>query len=396
MGGYIVKRVLQAAGVLLAAYTLSFVLLSALPGDAVNNRIQNPDAQIPPEAGRRMLEFYGLDRPIHEQFLHGLAGVFRGELGYSLTTGTPVTDMIGAVLPATLALTGLGLVIGTLLAAALAIAANYLPWSPLRTLVGTTPALLASVPTFVVGILALQFLSFEFGLIPSVDDGTFAALVAPAATLGLLIAAPMSQVFATSIRSTRQQPFVHVLHAKGAGHGYVFRKDVLRNSSLPVLTLLGLTLGELIAGSVVTESVFARDGIGQLTVGAVETQDLPVVQGVVLVSAAAYVLVNLAVDLVYPLIDPRVVADGKSLRVTGSRADRRAVRQRVSVVVAAVRDRVGRQTPVQRPVAAPAAPTLVSADDASAGSARNSRLSKSIGRAARPPAPQLPAEVAMP
>jgi peptide/nickel transport system permease protein len=112
-----------------------------------------------------------------------------------------------------------------------------------------------------------------------------------------------------------------VLHAKGAGEGYIFRKDVLRNSSLPVLTLLGLAVGELIAGSVVTESVYARAGIGQLTVSAVNTQDLPVVQGVVLLSTAAYVVVNLVVDLVYPLIDPRILLDGRSRRAGWRRVD---------------------------------------------------------------------------
>src|SRR5205807_896899 len=112
-------------------------------------------------------------------------------------------------------------------------------------IVAAAPALFASVPTFVVGILALQFLSFRAHLIPSVDNGSFHALLAPGVTLGLLIAAPLAQVFATSLRHTRRQPFVHVLFAKGASEGYAFRKDVLRNSSLPVLTLLGLAFGEL-------------------------------------------------------------------------------------------------------------------------------------------------------
>lgn len=322
MRGYVVRRLGQAVLVLLAAYTLSFVLLSALPGDSVNNRIQNPDAQISPEAGRIMLEFYGLDRPILEQYLLGIRGVLTGEFGYSLVNGKPVTQLLAEVLPSTLRLTALGLVFGLLFAVVVALASNYAPWAWLRGLFGAAPALFASVPTFVVGILALQFLSFRFHLIPSVDDGSLLALIAPAATLGLLIAAPISQVFALSIHATRRAPFVHVLHAKGAGEGYIFRKDVLRNSSLPVLTLLGLALGELIAGSVVTESVYARDGIGQLTVGAVDTQDLPVVQGVVLLSTAAYVLVNLAVDLIYPFVDPRVLVDGRTQRVTRVRRTR--------------------------------------------------------------------------
>ncbi len=318
MRRYVAQRLARAVLVLWAAYTLSFALLSVVPGNAISNRIQNPDAQISPAAGKVMLAYYGLDRPLPVQYLHDLRDVLTGNLGYSLTDGAPVADLIGAALPNTLQLTGLALVFGVLFAGAVAVAANYVPWQWLRTGFGTVPALIASVPTFVIGILALQFLSFRLHLIPSVDDHTFSALIAPAVTLGLLVAAPISQVFATSIRTTRRQPFVHLLYAKGAGERFIFRKDVLRNSSLPVLTLLGLAIGELIAGSIVTESVYARGGIGQLTLSAVSTQDLPVVQGVVLLSAAVYVVVNVIVDLLYPLIDPRVLAGG--VRRTGASA----------------------------------------------------------------------------
>jgi peptide/nickel transport system permease protein len=319
--GYVGKRLAQAVLVLWAAYTLSFVLLSALPGDSVHNRIQNPEAQISPEAAKVMLEYYGLDRPLVEQYLHSLAGVFRGEFGYSLSSGKSVGLLIADALPSTLQLTGLGLVFGVLFAGVVAVLINYGPWRWLRSLTTAVPSLFASVPTFVVGIVALQYLSFRLHLIPSVDDGSVRALVAPAATLGLVVAAPLAQVLATSMRATRRQPFVHVLQAKGAGERYIFRKDVLRNSLLPVLTLLGLAVGELIAGSVVTESVYARAGIGQLTVSAVNTQDLPVVQGVVLLSTAAYVVVNLAVDLAYPLVDPRILVDSRAQRTNWRRAE---------------------------------------------------------------------------
>ncbi|WP_427891902.1 ABC transporter permease [Kribbella sp. GL6] len=325
MTAYVGKRLAQAVLVLWAAYTLSFVLLSALPGDSVHNRIANPEAQISPEEAKVMLAYYGLDRPLAEQYLHALGGVFRGEFGYSLSSGDSVGHLITSALPSTLQLTGLGLVFGVLFAGVVAVLINYGRWRWLRSLVTAVPSLFASVPTFVVGIVALQYLSFRLRLIPSVDDGTVRALIAPAATLGLVVAAPLAQVLATSMRATRRQPFVHVLQAKGAGEGYIFRQDVLRNSSLPVLTLLGLAVGELIAGSVVTESVYARAGIGQLTVSAVNTQDLPVVQGVVLLSTAAYVVVNLVVDLVYPLVDPRILVEGRSRRSARWRTDGQAV-----------------------------------------------------------------------
>ncbi|MCU1529807.1 MAG: peptide transporter permease, partial [Frondihabitans sp.] len=187
------------------------------------------------------------------------------------------------------------------------IVASYGRFAWLRNLIQLTPSLLASIPTFVIGIFLLEYFSFQLHWIPAVDDGSFTALLAPAVALGLGAAAPLAQVLTTSIRKTRAEPFVHVAQAKGAGERRVFRLDVLRNSVLPLLTLLGLTFGELIAGSIVTETVFARNGIGSLTVTSVENQDLPVVQGVVLVAAAIYVLINLLVDLAYPLIDPRIL-----------------------------------------------------------------------------------------
>ncbi|AZG47755.1 ABC transporter permease [Gordonia insulae] len=348
MRTYILKRFGQAALVLWAAYTLSFLLLSALPGDAVTNRIQNPEAQISPEQAEVLLQYYGLDRPLWEQYLTALAGLLHGDLGYSLTDGRAVTELIGTALPSTLALTGLALAFGVVFALVIGILANYAPWKGLRDFVASWPALFGSIPTFVVGILFLQFFSFGLHLIPASDDGSFVALLAPAITLGLLIAAPLAQVFLTSIRDTRGQPFIHVLHARGADERYAFRRGVLRNSSMPVLTLLGLSCGELIAGAVVTEAVFARPGIGQLTVGAVSTQDLPVLQGVVLVATVAYVTVNLLVDLAYPVIDPRILLDG-SVRRIGRRVRRPAatgtVRDREHAAMPDLR--VARRIPVE-------------------------------------------------
>lgn len=368
MRRYALKRVGQAALVLWAAYTLTFVLLSALPGDAITSRIQAPDSDISPEGAQALLSFYGLDRPLWQQYLHGLTAAIQGDLGYSLNTAQPVDRLIGDALPSTLALSFLGLVIGTVIAGVVAISIIYAPWPWLRSFFGSLPPLFGSVPTFVVGILLLQILAFQLGLIPSVDDGSTRAVVAPAVTLGIVLAATLAQVFATSVRTTREQPFVHVQQARGAGEGYIFRKDVLRNSVLAVLTLLGLAFGELIAGSVVTEAVFARNGIGQLVVGSVNTQDLPVVQGVVLVSAAAYVVINLIVDLAYPFIDPRILIEGKPRRVT----------------------RTARRSAALSAVAAP-----VKASPAPAGAAPAPTPSPSPAPAG-PSQPRLPAEWAMP
>lgn len=324
MRRYVLNQLGQAILVLWAAYTLSFLLLSALPGDAVRNRIANPEAQLTPEAAQVLLNYYGLNRPLWEQYLGSLTHLLRGDLGFSLTNGQTVTALLAAALPSTLRLAGLALAVGIALAVIIAVLSNYAPRSWTRSLTTTLPALFASVPTFVVGILALQFFSFGLHLIPASDDGSLTALIAPAGTLGILITAPLSQVLITSIGKTRNQPFVHVLAARGADERYIFTRGVLRNSSLPVLTLLGLACGELVAGSVVTEAVFARAGVGQLTVGAVSTQDLPVLQGVVLVATLVYVLVNLGIDLAYPYIDPRILISRRGARPVGRTAGRAA------------------------------------------------------------------------
>ncbi|MGW0036592.1 ABC transporter permease [Gordonia sp. NPDC003376] len=319
MRHYILRRAGQAIVVLFAAYTLAFLLLSALPGDAVHNRIADPEAQLTPEAARTLLEYYGTDRPLWQQYLGNLTAVLHGDFGYSLTTGTPVREMLASALVPTLQLTALALVFGLVVAAAVAVAINYAPWSWLRSSLEGLPPLFASVPTFVVGILVLQVFSFRFHLIPASDDGSLTALIAPALTLGILVAAPLSQVLASSIAATRRQPFVHVLAARGAGEGYIFRRGILRNSSLPVLTLLGLACGELIAGSVVTEAVFARAGLGQLVMVAVNTQDLPVVSGVVVIAAFIYVVTNLLVDVAYPFLDPRILVTTSAKRTATTR-----------------------------------------------------------------------------
>lgn len=317
MGRYIASRIGQAFLVLWAAYTASFVLLAVLPSDPISIRISAPDSGLTPEDGERLREYYGLDQPIVAQYLHRLVGVLHGDFGYSLTRGTPVRTLIVEALPSTIHLTAFSLLAGLLIAGVLGVAASYSRFGWLRGVLLSVPPLFASVPTFLIGILFLQVFSFELGWLPAVADGSASALVAPVFTLGIAVSAPLAQVLIRTLDAIRREPFVQVVLAKGADDGYAFRHHVLRNSILPWLTLLGLTIGELIAGSLVTETVYSRDGIGRLTQSSVQAQDLPVIQAVVLLAASVYVLVNLVIDLVYPLVDPRI-------RLTGGRSRIRA------------------------------------------------------------------------
>jgi len=163
-----------------------------------------------------------------------------------------------------------------------------------------------SLPTFWVGLLLLQLFSFRLHWLPAMGDHGLVSLVLPALTLALPCAAMIAQVLGRSITSVSQQPFVQALRSKGVGPWRLLCGHILHNASIPMLSLTGTLLGNMLAGAVVTETVFSRDGVGRLAQAAVASQDIAVVQGVVLLAAALYVLTNLVTDLIYPLLDPRI------------------------------------------------------------------------------------------
>jgi peptide/nickel transport system permease protein len=172
------------------------------------------------------------------------------------------------------------------------------------------PPLGVSLPTFWVGLMLVQLLSFRIQLFPAFGNEGISGLVLPAVTLAVPTSALLAQVLAKSLATTLGEPYIDTARAKGAGRARVHFRHALRNAALPALTVAGLLVGNLVAGSVVVESVFARNGVGRTTVAAVTVQDIPVVQAVVVFGAFVFVLVNLAVDLVYPVLDPRIVTAG--------------------------------------------------------------------------------------
>ncbi|WP_069165086.1 ABC transporter permease [Nocardia altamirensis] len=316
MARYLALRVLQAIWVLWAAFTLSFIVLYLLPADPISIAADGGGAGTPVDkaAIAELQARYGLDRPLWEQYWTALWHAVRGDLGHSIGTGQPVTSALGDALPSTLALTGLALVFATVGGVAVAFAATYTrrPW--LRTTLAALPSLGVSVPTFWTGLLLLQLFSFQWRLVPAFGGHGFAGTVLPAVTLALPIGAVIAQVLTAGLAATWRQPFVDVALAKGGSRWWVQRKHVLRPASVPTFTIAGVLVGNMLAGSVVVETVFARQGVGRLTQTAVLAQDIPVVQGVVLLTSAVFVTVNLAVDLLYPLLDPRIAArSGRSL-----------------------------------------------------------------------------------
>jgi peptide/nickel transport system permease protein len=303
---YLSGRTGQALLVLWAAFTLSFILLQVLPGDAILIKFQNPDMGLSPAQIADMRAAYGADIPLWQQYLHTLGNFLRGDLGYSIQNGVPVSALLAANLPATLQLAVLGFTLALLLALVIAFVSNLIGFGWLKSALQSLPALFVSVPTFWLGIVLIQIFSFRLKLVPIINPGEWVGLLLPIATLAIPISAPLAQILNRSIDSVQTQPFVAVARAKGASRSGVLWRHVARNAMLPVLTIAGMLFGELIAGALITETVFGRSGLGQLTQQAVVNQDVAVLQAVVMISAAAFVFLNLLVDLLFPLLDPRL------------------------------------------------------------------------------------------
>ncbi|WP_328660867.1 ABC transporter permease [Nocardia salmonicida] len=314
MGRYVGSRVLQAVWVLWASFTISFLVLYALPSDPVSMAADGAGLGTPVDkaAVAEMQARYGLDKPLWEQYVTALGNAVTGDLGRSINTGQPVTEALGDSLPPTLGLAALALLFAVIGGTALAFAATYTrrPW--LRNTLSALPPLGVSVPTFWTGLLLLQLFSFRLHWFPAFGGTGVRGTLLPALTLALPIGAVLAQVLAAGLEQTWRQPFTDVAVAKGASRWWVQRRHIARLASVPAFTIAGVLVGTMLAGSVVVESVFARAGVGRLTQTSVLNQDIPVVQGVVLLSALIFVGVNLAVDLLYPLLDPRITGSRRS------------------------------------------------------------------------------------
>jgi peptide/nickel transport system permease protein len=303
---YLARHIGQALLVLWAAFTASFILLQLLPGDAVLIKFLSPEFALGPQEIADIRASYGADTPVWRQYLHSLTGFLTGNFGYSVQAGVPVSQGLATNLPPTLRLASFGFATALLLAVALAFAAQLAPLRWLRSALQSLPSLFVSVPVFWLGIMLIQVVSFRLGWIPVINPGRWEGLVLPTLTLAVPISAPLAQILLRNIDEVLTQPFVAVARAKGATRQWVLWKHVARNALLPTLTIAGVLFGELLAGAVVTEAVFGLNGLGSLTQQAVGNQDTAVLQAVVVFSATAFVLINLAVDLLYPVLDPRL------------------------------------------------------------------------------------------
>ena len=309
---FLFRRAAQGAFVLWAAFTASFVLLFLLPSDPVLTMLgaDGQGANVDPVEVAALRTEYGFDQPVWLQYLSRLGAALRGDFGHSMSTGAPVTTEIAAALPATGLLALIAVCLAVVIAAGIAIAATSTSHGWLRRFLLSLPPLGVAIPTFWLALVLLQIFSFRLGLLPAFGAEGWTSLVLPAITLALPVSASMAQVFASSLDATWGSPFVQTARAKGARRPRLLTRHVLRNALSPALTVAGVTLGAVLAGSVVTESVYGRPGLGRLAEQAVAAQDIPVVQGIVVLAAAIFVIANLGVDVLQARIDPRLLSGG--------------------------------------------------------------------------------------
>jgi peptide/nickel transport system permease protein len=306
---YAVVKTGRAVFVVWAAFTLTFVLLFVLPANPADLLFDPAEINsVPQEVRMQVSDSYGFNEPVLLQYLDRLGHALRGDFGNSVQSGASVGTTIADGLPPTLLLAVGALLLALIAAFVIAFVATSARQQWLRNLVESLPTASVSIPVFLSGILLLQIFSFRLGWFPSFGDQGWQSLVLPLITLAIPVSGPIAQLLVRSFATEFRSGYVTTSWAKGATRGRIIVGDVFRNASLPALTIAGVTFGNLIAGSVITETVFARKGIGRMTQAAINTLDLPLVQGIVVFVAATFALINLVVDLIYPLLDPRLRA----------------------------------------------------------------------------------------
>ncbi len=306
---YVALKVGRALFVIWAAFTVTFLLLFVLPADPVDLLFDPAELNtIPDDVRAQVAASYGFDKPQILQYLDRLGHAAIGDFGNSVQSGRSVTAALLDVLPSTLILAIGALLLAVVLAFLIALVASSTRHAWLRNLVEALPSAAVSVPVFMFGILLLQIFSFWLGWFPSFGDNGWQTLVLPLVTLAIPVSGPIAQLLVRSFSTELDAGYVTTSRGKGATRGRIIISDVFRNASLPALTIASITFGNLIAGSVITETVFARPGVGRLTQGAINTLDVPLVQGIVVFVAASFAIINLVVDLIYPLLDPRLRA----------------------------------------------------------------------------------------
>lgn len=306
MTTYIARRLLTVIPTLLGVLLAVFLMVRLAPGDPAQ-LLAGEFAT--PETLADIRQRFGLDQPWYTQLGLYTLNVFQGDLGESVRTRQPVTHELANYFPNTLRLTLGAMLVALLIGVPAGIIAAIRPGTVFDLLAMLGALIGVSMPVFWFGLMAILIFSVQLGWFPVAGTGTLWHLILPAITLGTGTAAILARMTRSAMLEVLSQDYIRTARAKGVAGRVVIFKHALRNALIPVVTITGLQFGGLLEGAVITETVFAWPGIGQLLVGSILARDYPVVQGAVLLIAVAFILINLVVDLLYGAIDPRIRYD---------------------------------------------------------------------------------------
>jgi peptide/nickel transport system permease protein len=302
MRTFLLRRLLQSLVVLFGVSFIVFAILF-LTGDPALVLLP-PDASA--EDVRRFRELMGFDDPFFVQYGRFLRGALQGDFGQSVRHGEPAFDLVIERMPATFELAGSALLLALCLAIPAGILSAVRRNSPLDYIATVVALFGQSLPTFWLGIMLILVFSVQFHLLPSSGRGTLQHLILPAITLGLFTTARITRLTRSGMLEVLNQDYIRTARAKGVNDPPVVWKHALKNAAIPIVTIVGIELGTLLGGSVITETIFAWPGVGRLSVQAIANRDYPVVQAAVFLLATTFVVVNLVVDVVYTYLDPRI------------------------------------------------------------------------------------------
>jgi len=300
---YIGQRVLYAIPALWLIVTMVFMLAHLVPGDPVAQML-GEGARV--EDLQQLRHALGLDLPLLTQYGRYIVGVLRGNLGESFRFQQPVLQVVTSHYPATLELSIVALLICAAIAIPAGVLAAHRRGERTDHVVGVLTLFGLSIPNFALGPILILVFSVMLGWLPVSGRGGILHLVLPAFTLGAALAAILTRMVRTSVIDELSADYIRTARAKGLSESAVLFRHAFRNALIPILTILGLQFGTLLAGTIVTESIFAWPGIGRLAVQAIGARDYPLLQGCILLIAVSYVIVNLLTDFVYAVVDPRV------------------------------------------------------------------------------------------
>ncbi|WP_238006443.1 ABC transporter permease [Dactylosporangium sp. AC04546] len=309
MTRYILQRVALLVPVLLGVSVLVFMSLYLTPGDPVTAVVG--DVPVSEETRQQLRAQYGFDRPLWDQYLSFMGRALQGDLGYSYRYQRPVLDLVLQNIPQTIQLMLAAMVIAVLLGSLIGTASALKRGSKVDTALMGLATLGLSVPTFWLGMILLLVFAVNLRWLPAIGADRPGAIILPAVTLAIGAACIIARFLRGSLLEVLNHDYVVTARSKGMRERRVIGVHAMRNAVIPVLTIVGLQIGNLLAGAVVVETIFTRHGIGQLLLSGITNRDFPIVQGTVLFATVSYVLVNLVVDLLYTVVDPRIRHGGK-------------------------------------------------------------------------------------